>query len=68
MLKNSPANAGEVREGGWIPGWGRSSGGGLGNALQDSCLENPKDRGAWEAMVHGATWSQILLKGLGLQA
>ena len=50
MVKNPPANTGEV---GLIPGWGRSPGGGNGNPLQYSCLENPMDRGAWWAAVHG---------------
>ena len=41
MVKNPPANAGDVRDTGSIPGWGRSLGGGHGNPLQHSCLENP---------------------------
>ena len=53
VLKNSPANAGDVRDEGLIPGLGRSPGGGHGNPLQYSCLENPMDRGAWRASVHG---------------
>ena len=40
---------------GSIPGLGKSLGGGNGNPLQDSCLENPKDKGAWQATVHGVT-------------
>ena len=52
MVKNSPANAGDVRDAGLIPGSGRSPGGGHGNPLQYSCLENPMDRGAWWAMAH----------------
>ena len=52
--KNLPANAGDV---GSIPGLGRSLGGND-NPLQDSCLGNPMDRGAWRAMVHGFTKSQ----------
>ena len=51
-VKNQPANAGDIRVMGSIPGWGRSPGGGQGNPLQYSCLENPMDRGAWRAMVH----------------
>ena len=43
---------------GSIPGWGRSPGEGHGNLLQDSCLENPMNRGAWWATVHGVTKSQ----------
>ena len=50
MVKNSQANAEDM---GSIPGSGRSPGGGNGNPLQYSCLENPMDRGAWWAIVHG---------------
>ena len=50
VLKNLPANAGEV---GSIPGLGRSPREGNGNPLQYSCLGNPMDRGAWWAIVHG---------------
>ena len=46
VVKNPPANAGDVRDVGSIPGWGRSPGEGHGNPLQYSCLENPMDRGA----------------------
>ena len=46
-VKNLPADAGDTRDPSWIPGSGRSSGEGCGNSLQDSCLENPMDRGAW---------------------
>ena len=52
MVKNSPANAGDIRDMGSIPGWGRSPRGGDGNPLQYSCLKNPMDRGAWQATVH----------------
>ena len=45
-----------VRDMGSIPGLGRSPGGGHGNLLQYSCLENPMDRGAWQAIVHGVTF------------
>ena len=55
LIKNSPANAGDLRDVGLIPGSGRSPGGGHGNPLQYSCLENPMDRGAWRATVHGVT-------------
>ena len=55
MVKNPPANEGDIRDGSLIPGWGRSPGGGHGNPLQCSCLENPMDRGAWWATVHGVT-------------
>ena len=57
MVKNPPANAGDARDVGSIPGSGRSPGGGHGNLLQYSCLENPMDRGAWQATVHGASES-----------
>ena len=47
VVKNLPANAGDTGDAGWIPGSGRSPGIGSGSALQDSCLENPMNRGAW---------------------
>ena len=53
MVKNLPANAGDTRDAGSTPGSGRSPGGGNDNPLQYSCLENPTDRGAWRATVHG---------------
>ena len=53
VVKNSPANGADIRDAGSIPGLRGSSGGGHGNPLQYSCLENPKDRGAWQATVHG---------------
>ena len=53
MVKNLPANAENTEEAGLIPGLGRSPGEGNGNPLQYSCLENPMDRGAWRATVHG---------------
>ena len=49
-VKNTPANAGDLRDMGSVPELGRSSGGRHGNPLQYSCLENPMDRGAWQAM------------------
>ena len=52
MVKNPPANAGDARDLGLIPGLGRSSGEGNGNPLQYSCLENSMDRGALWAIVH----------------
>ena len=52
VVKNPPANAGDIRDVDSILGWGRSPGGGHGNPLQYSCLENPIDRGAWWATVH----------------
>ena len=51
--KCSPAKAGDTRDMGLIPESGGSPGGGHGNPLQYSCLENPMDRGAWQATVHG---------------
>ena len=57
MVKNPPANAGDLRDTGLIPGSGRSPGGGHGNPLQYSCLENLMDRGAQWATVHGVTQS-----------
>ena len=53
VVKNPPANAGDVRDLGSIPGSGRSPGGGHGNPLQYSCLENPMDRGVCRATVYG---------------
>ena len=53
MVKNLTANAEDVKEVGSIPGSGRSPGGGHGHPLQYSCLENPVDREAWWATVHG---------------
>ena len=52
MVQNLPANTGDARDAGLIPGLGRSPGGGNGNPLQYSCLENTMDRGAWWATVH----------------
>ena len=52
VVKSPPANAGDLRDEGLIPGWGRSPRGGHGNPLQHSCQENPMDRGAWRATVH----------------
>ena len=49
MVKNLPANAGDITDLGSVPGLGRPSGGGNGNPLQYSCLENPRDRGASQA-------------------
>ena len=52
-VKNLPANSGDVRDTGSMPGWGRCPGGGNGTLLQDSCRKNPMDRGAWRAIVRG---------------
>ena len=57
MVKNPPAKAGDVRDSGSIPGWGKSSGGGHGNVFQYTCLENPMDREASRATVHGVAKS-----------
>ena len=59
VVKNLPANAREVRDAGSFPGLGRSPGGGHGNPLQYSYLENSVDRGAWPATVHGVVKSRI---------
>ena len=61
VVKNPPANAGDIRDTGWIPG-PRGSPGGHGNLLQYSCLENPMDREACQATVHRLTNSQTGLK------
>ena len=61
VVKNLPANAGDLGDVGWIPGLGRSPGGRNGNPFQYSCLENPMDWGAWWATVHGVTKSQTRL-------
>ena len=65
--ENLPANAGDIRDAGLIPGSGRSPGGGNGNTLQYSCLGNPMDGGAWWAPVHIVTKSQTGLKRLSLR-
>ena len=62
VVKNLPANAGDIRDMGSIPRLGRPPGEGHGNPLQYSCLENPMDRGARWAMVHEVTKSQTRLK------
>ena len=68
--KDTPANAGDVRDAGSIPGSGRSPGEGHGNPLQCSCLENPMDRGACRATVHGVVVvkNRTGLKQLGIKA
>ena len=68
VVKNPPAKAGDRRDQGSIPGLGRSPGKGHGNPLQYSCLENPVDRGAWWAAVHGVSQSQTQLKQLSMHA
>ena len=64
MVKNPSANAGDIRDMGSIPGLGRSPGGGNGNPLQYSCLENPMDRGVWWTMVHMVEMGWTRLKQL----
>ena len=66
MVKNLPANVGDARDVGSIPGSGRSPGGGYGNPLQYSRLENPMDKGAWQATVHWVAKSQTQLKRLSM--
>ena len=57
-VKNQPAKWGDL---GSVPGWGRSPGEGNGNPLQYICVENPIDRGAWRAIVHGVarSWTRL---------
>ena len=57
VVKNPPVNAGDIRDAGSVPGSGGSPGGGHGDPLQYSCLENPMDRGAWQATDHRAAES-----------
>ena len=64
LVGKNAANVGNVRDARLIPGMGRSSGKGHGNPFQHSCLENPMDRGACQARVHGVPKSQTRLKGL----
>ena len=59
VVRNLPAKAGDLRESGLIPGSRRSPGGGHGNLLQHSGLENSMDRGAWQATVYSITQNRI---------
>ena len=64
VVKNQPASAVDIKDLGLIPGLRRSPGGGHGNSFKYSCLENPMDKGSWQAVVHGATkvrhnWSYL---------
>ena len=68
VVKNPPANAGGIGDAGSIPGLERSSGGGHGNPLQYFCLENPMNRGALWATVHGVTKSWTGLKRCRMHA
>ena len=67
VVKNPPANAGDIRDADSIPGWGRTPGGGHGNPLQYSCLENPMDREALWATAQRVTKSWRQLKQLSVQ-
>ena len=62
MVRNPPANAADLRDLGSIPELGRCPGEGHGNLLQCSCLENPMDRGGWQATVHRVAKSLTCLK------
>ena len=64
VVKTLPAKAGDIRDLGSLPGWGRSPRGGHGNPFQYSCLENPLDKGAWWATVYSVTKSQTGLSDL----
>ena len=68
VVKNPPANAGDIRDARLIPESGRSPGEGYGSPLQYSCLENPMDAGAWRARVHRVAKSQTQLKRLSTRA
>ena len=59
VVKNLPASAEDIRDVGLIPGLGRSHGGGHGNTLPHSCLENPMDSRGWRATVHGGAESDM---------
>ena len=59
VVKNLPVNAGDIRDSGLIPELGRSPGVGNGNLLQNSCLENSMDQGAWWITVHGVTKNPV---------
>ena len=67
VVKNTPAKAGDTRDIGLVPGSGRPPGGGYGNPLKYSCLENRMVRGAWWAIVHRFAMSQTQLKPLSTQ-
>ena len=66
MVKNPPANAGDVRDVGSIPGTGRFPGEEHGNPVPYSCLGNPMDRGAWQATVQRVSKSDTHLKRLSM--
>ena len=64
MVKNPPDKAGDAENAGSIPGLGGSPGEGKGNPLQYSCLENPMDREAWQATVHGVAKESDMVQRL----
>ena len=66
LVKNPPANAGDVRDSGSVPLSGRSPGGGHGNPLHFSCQGNPMDRGVWWATVHWVAKSRTRLRRLSM--
>ena len=66
MVKNLPSNAGDIKRHGFDPWVRKTPGVGNGNSLQYYCLENPKDRGAWQATVHGDAKSWTQLKQLSM--
>ena len=68
VVKDPSANPGDVRDRSSSPGLGRSLGEGNSNPLQYSCLENPMDTGAWQAIVHGVAHGRIRLKQLSMYA
>ena len=68
VVKNAPANAGNLGDIGSVPSLRRSYGEGNGNPLQYSCLKNPMNRGAWRAMVHRVAKNQTWLKWLRMHA
>ena len=68
VVKSPPANAGDIRDMGSIPVLGRTPGEGNGNPLQYSCLENPMDKGAWQAIVYGVAKRETWLKRLSTRA
>ena len=68
VVKHSPASTGDIRDAGSIPGSGRSPGGGYGNPLQYSCMENPMDRGTWWTVAHRDTKSWTRPKRLSMHA
>ena len=65
-VKKLPANTGDIRNMGLIPGLGRSPGGGNGNPFQYTCLQNSMDRDAWQAIVHRVAKSQTQLERLNI--